>query len=193
MGGHDPKAVTDISAVLVRLKGDGLAGFQLDQLYNKEGRRLTFGWPIGTIVADLFTKMGWFDRVLAIVAWLVVLVATASVLASIYNSMNERRRELAILRALGARRLTLSAAVVLEAAAIAALGAAAGFLVYGAILAGVASVVRAQTGVLIETLRWDLVMLLAPAAVVALGALAGLIPAVKAYRTDVAENLTPHS
>jgi putative ABC transport system permease protein len=90
MGGHDPKAVTEISAVLVRLKGDGLAGFQLDQLYNKQGRRLTFAWPIGTIVADLFSKMGWFDRVLGIVAWLVVLVATASVLASTYNSMNER-------------------------------------------------------------------------------------------------------
>lgn len=192
MGGHDPQAVTDVSAVLVKLKGGGIAGFQLDQLYNKQGDRLTFAWPIGAVVSDLFSKLAWFDGVLSIVAWLVVLVATGSMLASLYNSMNERRRELAILRALGARRLTLSGAVVLEAASIAALGAAGGYGVYAVILAGVASVVRAQTGVVLEVLRWDPVLLLAPAAIIALGALAGFIPALKAYRTDVAENLTPH-
>lgn len=193
MGGHDPQAVTDVSAVLVKLKSGGTAGFQLDQLYNKQGDRLTYAWPIGAVVAELFGKIAWFDRVLAIVAWLVVLVATGTMLASLYNSMNERRRELAILRALGARRLTLSGAVVLEAASIAALGAVAGYGVYAAILWGVASVVRAQTGVVMEILHWDWVLVLAPAAIIALGGLAGLIPALKAYRTDVAENLTPHS
>ncbi len=193
MGGHDPKAVTDISAVLVKLKGGGIAGFQLEQLYNKQGDRLTFAWPIGAVVSDLFGKLAWFDRVLAVVAWLVVLVATASIMAGIYNSMNERRRELAILRALGARRLTLSGAVVLEAASIAALGVAAGCAVCVAILAGVASLVRSQTGVVLEVIAWDPVWVLAPLAIVALGALAGFIPALKAYRTDVAENLAPHS
>jgi putative ABC transport system permease protein len=191
MGGHDPQAVTDVSAVLVKLKGGGIAGFQLDQLYNKQGNRLTFAWPIGTLVSELFEKISWIDRVLEIVAWLVVFVATGSMLASVYNSMNERRRELAILRALGARRLTLFGAVVLEAASIAALGAAAGYGVYVTILTGVASVVRAQTGVVLEVLRWDLVLVLAPISIVILGAIAGLAPAVKAYRTDVAENLTP--
>jgi putative ABC transport system permease protein len=192
MGGHDPKAMTDVSAVLVKLKGGGLAGFQLDQLYNKQGDRLTFAWPIGAVVSDLFGKVAWFDRVLGMVAWLVVLVATGSMLASIYNSMNERRRELAILRALGARRLTLSGAAILEAGSIAALGAALGYLVYAAIMAGVASVLRVQTGVVLEVLRWDAVLVLAPAAIIGLGALAGFIPALKAYHTDVAENLTPH-
>jgi len=193
MGGHDPQAVTDVSAVLVKLKGGGIAGFQLDQLYNKQGDRLTFAWPIGAVVSDLFSKLAWFDRVLAIVAWLVVFVATGSMLASLYNSMNERRRELAILRALGARRLTLSGAVVLEAVTIAALGAVAGYVVYAAILTGVAVVVRAQTGVVLEVLHWDPVLALAPLAIIALGTLAGLVPALKAYRTDVAANLTPHS
>jgi len=192
MSGHDPQAVTDVSAVLVKLKGGGIAGFQLDQLYNKKGNHLTFAWPIGAVVSDLFRKMSWFDGVLEIVAWLVVFVATGSMLASVYNSMNERRRELAILRALGARRLTLSTAVVLEAASIAALGAAAGFGVYAVILASVASVVRAQTGVVMEILHWDPVLVLAPLNIIVLGAMAGFIPALKAYHTEVAENLTPH-
>lgn len=193
MGGHDPKAVTEISAVLVKLKGDGLTGFQLDQQYNKLGNRLTFAWPVGAVVADLFGKIGWFDRVLGIVAWLVVLVAVASVLASIYNSMNERRRELAILRALGARRLTLSSVVVLEAAAIAALGTLGGFAVYALIMAVVGSVLQAQTGVRLDLFAWEPILVQAPVLVVALGAFSGLLPAIKAYRTDVAETLTPHS
>ena len=191
MSGHDPNAVTDVSAVLVKLKSGGLAGFQMDQFYNKQGDRLTFAWPIGAVVSDMFGKIAWFDRVLEIVAWLVVFVAAGSILASIYNSMNERRRDLAIMRALGARRATLSGAVVLEAAAIAAIGAIIGYAVYFGILSVAASVVRAETGVVIDIFAWDPVLALAPLLIIALGALAGLVPAWKAYRTDVAANLLP--
>ena len=170
-----------------------MAGFQLDTLYNKQGNRLTFAWPIGTVMAGLFDKIGWFDRVLTLVAWLVALVAAGSILASIYNSMNERRRELAIMRALGARRVTVFAAIILEATAISALGVAAGFVVYGILMTGVASVIRAQTGVVLHPWAFNAVMLWAPAAFIALGALAGIVPALKAYRTDVAQNLVPMS
>jgi putative ABC transport system permease protein len=131
--------------------------------------------------------------VLALVSYLVAIVATASILAGIYNSMNERRREIAILRALGARRFTIFGAILLEAASISALGMAAGFAVYGVIVTAVAGVMRAQTGVVIDPFKFNAVMLWAPAMLIALGALAGIVPAVKAYRTDVADNLTPHS
>ncbi|MHC1769206.1 MAG: ABC transporter permease [Verrucomicrobiia bacterium] len=191
MGGHDPNASTDVSAVLVKLKSGGLAGFQMDHFYNKQGERLTLAWPIGAVVSDMFGKIVWFDRVLEIVAWLVVIVATGSVLASIYSSMNERRRDLAIMRALGARRVTLSTAVLLEAASIAAMGAVAGFAVYAAIFTAVASVVRSQTGVVLNLFDWNPVLALAPLLIIALGAVAGLIPAFKAYQTNIAENLVP--
>jgi putative ABC transport system permease protein len=162
-------------------------------MYNKQGNRLTFAWPIGSVMAELFDKIGWFDRVLALVSYLVAIVATASILAGIYNSMNERRREIAILRALGARRVTIFSAILLEAASISALGMAAGFAVYGVIVTVVAGVMRAQTGVVIDPFKFNAVMLWSPAVLIALGALAGIIPALKAYRTDVAENLSPHS
>ncbi|MDB6025442.1 MAG: hypothetical protein JWM68_1665, partial [Verrucomicrobiales bacterium] len=194
MSGHDPKAATDLSAVLVKLKaGNPMAGFQMDMMYNKQGNRLTFAWPIGSVMAEMFDKIGWFDRVLALVCYLVALVAAASILAGIYNSMNERRREIAILRALGARRLTIFAAILLEAASIAALGMVIGFAIYAIIVSVVAGIMRAQTGVLIDPWKFNAVMLWAPAALIALGALAGIVPAFKAYRTDVADNLTPHS
>lgn len=194
MSGHDPTLATEISAVLVKLKADSaLAGFQMDLMYNRQGNRLTFAWPIGAVMAELFDKIGWFNRVLTLVSYLVAIVAAASILASIYNSMNERRREIAILRALGARRTTVFTCILLEAASISILGMLAGFAFYGIIFTIVAGIIRAQTGVVLDPLKFNLVMLWAPASLIALGALAGVVPAIKAYRTDVAENLVPIS
>ena len=190
MSGHSAETVTDVSAVLVKLRSP-LAGRTLEMLYNKQGNRLTFAWPIGSSIAELLNKISWFDQVLALVAYLVAFVAAGSILASIYNSMNERRRQIAILRALGARRGTIFSSVVLEAVAIALLGMAAGFLVYGVILGVVAAVIRAQTGVMLDPFAWHPVLVWGPAGLIGLSALAGVVPALKAYRTDVAENLAP--
>ncbi|MBM3903321.1 MAG: ABC transporter permease [Verrucomicrobia bacterium] len=192
MGGHDAATATDVSAVLVRLRSP-MAGQQLDMLYNRQGNRMTFAWPIAKQMADLFEKFGWFDAVLAMVAWLVALVAVGAVLASLYNSMHSRRRDLAILRALGARRRTIFAAIILESATIAALGMGLGFLVYAMILGAAAAVIRSQTGVVLDPWQPAWVWLWAPIAMVLLGALAGVLPAIKAYRTDVAGGLVPES
>ncbi len=192
MKGHDAKTATEISAVLVKLKNP-IAGRGLELMYNKQGNRLTFAWPIAQVVSELFGKIAWFDRVLEMVAWLVAAVATGSVLASIYNSMNERRRDIAILRALGARAHTIFCAVVLECAAIAALGMLAAFAVYLGITLVAAGVIRTETGVVLEPLAWQPVFAVVPATMIGLSALAGIIPAVKAYRTNVAENLLPVS
>jgi len=192
MAGHDPRAATDVSAVLVQLRTP-TAGFMLDLMYNKQGNRLTFAYPVGAIIAELFSKISWFDRVLELVAYLVALVAAGSVLASIYNSMSARQRDLAILRALGARRRMIFGAVVCEAAVIGVLGAAAGAVVHLGLLTVVAGIIRAQTGVVIEVWRWQPVLGLCPAVMVALCALGGVVPALKAYRTPVAETLAPLS
>ena len=192
MSGHDPRAATDVSAVLIQLKSP-TAGFMLDMLINKQGNRLTFAYPVGAIIADLFSRLGWFDKVLALVAYLVGVVAAASVLASIYASMSARRRDIAILRALGARRRLVFGAVVAESACIGALGAVAGFAVYFVLLGAVASIVRIQTGVVLSLTAWHPVLVLAPAGLIALCALGGIIPALKAYRIPVAENLSPIS
>jgi putative ABC transport system permease protein len=192
MTGHAAELATEVSAVLVKLRSP-IAGRALEMAYNKQAMRLTFAWPIGATMAELFNKIGWFDRVLALVAALVAVVAAGSVLTGIYNSMNERRRQIALLRALGARRVTVFFTVVLEAAAIAVVGVLIGFVVYGVIMTAVAAVIRAQTGVVLEPFAWQPVMLWAPLGMIGLGALAGLVPAFKAYRTDVAEHLAPVS
>ncbi len=192
MSGHDAKAATDVSAVLVQLRAQ-TAGMMLDVMINKQGNRLTLAYPVNAIIAELFGKISWFDQVLALVAYLVALVAAGSVLASIYNSMSARQRDLAILRALGARRRTIFGAVVAEAAAIGLLGAVGGFAIYGALLVAVAGVIRAQTGVVLEVAAMHPVLWICPVAMIALCALGGAVPAAKAYRTPVAETLAPVS
>ncbi|AWI09280.1 ABC transporter permease [Ereboglobus luteus] len=192
MAGHAESSRSELSAVLVQLRAPS-AGFALDQYYNKQGERLTFAYPTSAIIADFFNKIGWFDRVLALVAFVVVLVAAGSVLASIYASMSTRQRDIAILRALGARRGTVFGGMVLEAMVIGALGAACGFAIYFVLMTGAAELIREQTGVVISVAAWHAVLVWCPLGMIALGALGGIIPAVKAYRVPVAETLSPLS
>ncbi|WP_221030916.1 ABC transporter permease [Actomonas aquatica] len=192
MSGHNEAAADEVSAVLIQLRTP-TAGFMLDGYYNRQGDRLTFAYPIAAIVSDLFSKIGWFDRVLAWVAYLVAAVSAATVLVAIYNSMSARRRDLAILRALGASRRTLFGSVVLEAIALGFIGTLAGFLVHGGISLVSATIIQRETGVVIDPWTLHPVMLWAPLAMIGLCALGGALPATKAYRTDVAEHLAPQS
>ena len=192
MGGHDPRAATDVSAVLIQLRAP-TAGLMLDMMINKQGNKMTFAYPIGAIVADLFNKISWVDKVLTLLAWLVAVVASGSVLVSIYNSMSARQRDIAILRALGARRRTVFGAVVGEAAAIGLLGSLAGLAVFAGLAGAVATIVQDQTGVVLEPLKWNPVFWWGPAVFTGLCLLGGLLPAWKAYRVPVAETIAPVS
>lgn len=187
-----PDAAKEVSAVMLKLKSPGM-GMQLQQTINTQGKVATLAWPIGAVMAELFDKLGWIYKVLTLIANLVCVVAAASILASIYNTISERRREFAILRALGARRSTVFAAIVTESATISAIGAVAGLAVYVAVMLGAAAVVRSETGVVLEIFKFHSVIVAAPLGMTALGALCGLVPAFKAYRTDVATHLAPSS
>src|SRR5208282_6274952 len=133
-----------------------------------------------TVMADLFDKIGWVNKILGLVAYLIAIVAGGSILASIYNSINERRREFAIMRALGARKSTVFSSIVLEAAAISIIGTLVGYVIYGIILAAAAIIVRAQTGVVLDVFQFQPVLVLTPIGMTIIGALSGIIPAYKA-------------
>ncbi|MCK6461833.1 MAG: FtsX-like permease family protein [Planctomycetes bacterium] len=195
---HDPEPEEEIadehkevSAVMLRLKGEA-AGFAL-KIKARASGVATLAWPIANVMQDLFDKLFWFVRILEIVAYLVVAVSMAGILASLYNTMNERRREFAILRALGARKGTVFASVVSEAATIAAVGALGGYVVHALVVAAAAYTLRTETGVVLDPFAYHPVLWAAPLGILALGAIAGLLPATKAYRTDVASNLAPVS
>ena len=188
-----PDEFKQVSAVMLKLKSADVSGMGLSQEVNRQGKELTLAWPIARVMADLFDKIGWVDKILEMVAYLVVVVASGSILASIYNTMNERRREFAILRALGARRTTVFSTIVAEAGTIAALGSLLGFVVYAVIMGAAAVIIRTQTGVVLDVMQFHPVLVCTPIGMVVIGSAAGVIPAMKAYGTDVATNLAPIS
>ncbi|MHC4931516.1 MAG: ABC transporter permease, partial [Planctomycetota bacterium] len=103
------------------------------------------------VVGELFALVGEAQRVLSWVSALVIVVAALSVMVALYNTMAERRREIAILRAVGATRLRVFATVVLEAALLCAGGALLGLLLGHGGAALLAPAVEMRTGVRLES------------------------------------------
>lgn len=191
MSGHNPAAATDISAVLLKFKqGANMAGFQLDMLYNKQGNRLTLAWPANRTIIQFFDKISWIDKALQAMAALVAIIAGGSILAILYNAMNERRRDIAVLRALGAKKMTVFSISLLEALGMTFAGLIAGFAVYALFGFAVGEVVQRETGVALNPFSGNASMIWAPAGMLGIGFLSGLVPSVKAYRTEVSRNLS---
>ena len=184
-----PDEYKEISAVMLRISHP-LLGLQLKQKIQRQGRVATLAFPIADTMMKLVRKLGWVNRVLEMVAYLVVAVAAGTLLARLDTPMNERRREFAILRALGARKGTVFGVIVLEASTIAALGALIGYLFYYAIMTVAAAIVLERTGVVLDLTTSHPALLWTPLGMVVVGALAGLLPAFKAYSTDVAGGLS---
>ncbi len=120
----------------------------------------------------------------------VCVVSAVSILVSIYNSMNERRRDIAVMRALGARRDVVLLIVLLESLLIALGGGLLGWLAGHGVAAILSPMVEARTGISVGFLDsiTSTELILVPGLVV-LATLAGIIPAIVAYRTNVSEYL----
>jgi putative ABC transport system permease protein len=123
------------------------------------------------------------------ISGLVTVVAAVGILVSIYNSVAARLKEIAIIRALGATRMRVLALICLEAGVISLLGGLAG-LALGHAFGAVGNLFfERYVGEGINYLsfdKWEFGYILL---VVLIGILAGLVPALKAYKTPVATNL----
>lgn len=127
--------------------------------------------------------------ILLALAVLVTIVAAISILVSIYNAVSARRREIAILRALGATRGRVLGLITLEATLIGVVGGVVGLLL-GHAMAGVGGTyLRGAFGQTIGFWTVSGTEIAYLAGVALLAALAGLVPALQAYRVTVAENL----
>ncbi len=193
---HDPTAGRGagaerrISAVVLKAANPAFANLLFFELRSSED--LQPARPF-VEVRRLFDIVGNADRLLLAVAALVVVVAALGILVSMASGMRERRRDLAMMRALGAPRRLLAALMVAEAGTVGLFGAAGGWLLGHGIVAAGASVLTEWSGVRVRTLAFAPEEILVVAGAVGLCALAGLLPAVMAYRADVATGLAPES
>jgi putative ABC transport system permease protein len=182
-----PKQDWQISAILVRTKSP--AAF-LEMQFKLRNLPDAVAVSPASVMAEFFDQyLPKISLLLMIIATLVISVAGVSIMVSIYNSVMARRREIAIMRALGATRGRILAAVCLEAALIGAAGAVIGLLA-GHLLAAAASWYMARSfGAGLAWWTFGAAEFVYLATVVLVSLLAGLVPALKAYQTPVAENL----
>ena len=184
-----PKEEWALSAILVKSRGQGFQAQQIMYNFKVIDDRATAVNP-ATVMREFFnTFLSGSTKILLIISALVTIVAAASIMTSIYNSVTARRREIAILRALGATRNRILTLICVEAVLIGLAGGLLG-LVIGHALSGAGSVYLQRT--MGEGIRWlqfsgeEAAYLVA---VVVIAFLAGLVPALKAYSTPVVDNL----
>ncbi len=179
----------DVTAVLVK-PGRGLFAMQMQQSIKKSLRAQAASpiEEIGTLFNNFVNPVKYTLLGLTIV---VCVVSAICILVSIYNSMNERRRDIAVMRALGARRDVVLLIVLFESMMIALGGGLIGW-VFGHALAKLCSpLVEERTGIQLGFLNsiTSVELLLVPGLIL-LATLAGIIPAVVAYRTNVSQHLS---
>lgn len=144
----------------------------------------------GVALQELWSLLGVAEKALFIVSVFVVLTGLIGMLTAILASLNERRREMAILRSVGARPRHVFSLLLLEAASLSGLGILLGLaLMYGALWVAQPLIV-AQYGVFIPvtapSLRdWTLLGLILVA-----GVTMGCVPAWRAYRQSLVDGLS---
>ena len=143
----------------------------------------------GVALNEMWQGLAYAETGLRLVAIFVVLVGLLGMLVSLYTSLNERRREMAILRAVGAGPNRIITLLVLESLCLASAGALAGLTLVYALLAVAQPLVEAQAGLFIPIRPPGSVELLFLGAVVLAGFLMGFVPALKAYRTALHDGL----
>ena len=145
--------------------------------------------PVQEIAAFFQDVIGNIQSVLIIFAIQVVVVAGVGMMVSIYNSMNERRQEIAIMRALGARRSTVMAIVLFESILLSLGGGLLGALIGHLAIGGLAPFIMSYANVMVRPWDFQLIELILIPCLAILASIVGYLPAVVAYRTDVAQAL----
>jgi putative ABC transport system permease protein len=144
----------------------------------------------GVALQQLWSLVGVADQALMLIAAFVVLAGLLGMLTSILTSLNERRREMAILRSVGAPPQHIFLLLILEAGVLALLGVLFGTALAYLLLAVAQPVLVDRFGIFvrISMLRADDLVVLVAIVVAALGI--GAIPAWRAYRQSLADGLT---
>jgi putative ABC transport system permease protein len=187
-GRHQEDAPRAITAFLVGLKSRG-AALSVQRAVNEyTGEPLTAALP-GVALQEVWEITGAVERSLFAISCLVVVVGLFGMLVSLLTSLGERRREMAVLRSLGARPAQIFSLILGEAAFLTAAGILLGTVALYSGLLGGRSWLESRLGLYIavswpSASEWGLIGLVAAA-----GLLIGLIPAWRSYRYSLADGM----
>lgn len=182
-----PKTVT---AVLVGLKNRAAVfGVQRD-IADDTSEPLMAVLP-GVALDELWQVVGIGENALLVVSGMVVIVGLAGLVSAILASLGERRRELAVLRSVGARPGDIFLLLAAEGLAVMLAGVVLGVILLTLALLALGPYLSAQFGVTLhpalpaagelQLLLWTIIA----------GFVASLLPGLRAYRLSLADGLTP--
>jgi putative ABC transport system permease protein len=181
-----PKAIT---AALLGLKSK-LATFKLQRVINNYPEEPLSAIIPGAALQELWGLVGTAETALSVVSAMVVATALLGMVTMILTTLNERRREMAILRSVGARPVTILGLLATEAGLLTLAGVLVGVGLLYAALGLLQPYVDRTYGLQLSidppTQREWLTL----ASIVVAGFLAGLLPAMRAYRLSLADGMT---
>ncbi len=185
------RLVTGVYLRVAGREGRMMAG-GLQQVFDQLRRdtSITVAQPEAQI-RSLFRIVSSIDQLFIGLVGVVMASSAIAIMLAMYSATEQRRRQIAVLRVLGFSRARVFGLVLTESAVLGLAGAVVGvgLAVAGARL--VAALMRARLGLVIEPQilsPWTLVIV---TATILMAALAGIVPAVRAYRGSVARNLSP--
>ncbi len=189
---HEHEIHREVSAILVSMNLEDKVAAYYAAIMARDINNGTVAQavsPASVLTTLLETMVGKIQMILLILAVLVVVEAGIGIMVSMYNSMSDRKHDIAIMRALGASRFTVMTIILLESILLALGGGLFGLLVGHGMVGAMSSVVAEQSGVFISGLDFRPVELILVPGLIVLAALVGYLPAMYAYKTDVAKSL----
>jgi putative ABC transport system permease protein len=181
-----PKSIT---ALLVGLKNRRDVFSLQREIQSAPGEALSAVMP-GVALDQLWRVIGSGEKVLWLVSVLVTATGLLGLISSVLAGLGERRRELAILRSVGARPVDILALLSLESLALTVAGVLAGLSVLATLIGFIGPMLSDSYGISIDLSPPTARELLLGLAIVAAGYLAGLVPAVRAYFLSLGDGLS---
>jgi len=154
-----------------------------------EGMRAQAVNPIIVVTRLMKLFVGNTKKLLLILTALIVVVAGIGIFVSIYNSMSDRKREIAIMRALGASRVTVFSIILSESLLLCLGGGILGLLMGHGLVVVAAPFIESQAGIMVNPWSFDVMELVLFPILIGMATLVGFLPGLTAYRTDVADSL----
>lgn len=179
-----------ITAFLVGMKSR-VNVFQMQRAINEYRQEPLLAIIPGVALTQLWELVGIADRALMVIAAFVVLAGLLGMLTAILTSLNERRREMAILRSVGARPRHVFGMLVAEAGFLVTAGVIAGIGLTFALLAAAQPLLERRYGIFLRVSGLGAMDVSILGSIVLAALLIGFLPAWRAYRNALSDGLTP--
>jgi putative ABC transport system permease protein len=189
---HDAAAATESRQITSFFLGarTRIATLQLQREINTFADEPVMAILPGVALAEMWRGVGYAEDALLVVTFFVVAVGLIGMLLSLYSSLEARRREMAILRAVGAGAPKIFGLLVLESGLLGLAGAVSGVALIYALLVLLKGFVESNFGLYLPIQPPTRTAWVYLAAVVVASFVIGIVPAVKAYRNSLSDGLT---